>query len=668
MKKFTIITLQEYEPLLLEAIGRSGLAHLIEVKGPDFERLRIAGEKKVDYSGLRGRLNASCRALIESETFEKMGFTPSMADLRELGENPENVVNEVIGKLEDGRKRLEGARNSLEETMPKLIEMRARLEALRALEPGELKKCLAVGFLRLRPLEGQEFTGVSRIEEHLRRFEDVTYKVVEVSPEEGFLFVFGPEGRRAWVESIFLVFDVKDIFNVLSVRDVLLALDAEKRGETLKGYEDEVNILQKFVEGEGEIQSVKDELVQVIVRAEFIDQFLGILSDEEVPVFRSGLVSVLRGWVPTDKMSQFNQVIDEVEKKTGESFIVQFEDPSHEDVMPTPRPTLKPSFFDPAFTLTSLRGWPSAHEINPSLITILVFSLQFGIMFGDVGQGAIFLLLGLILSRKYKRGLMSKLAAMFVPMGIIAIIFGFFYDSVFLIEGILHTEKILHAYPILEHLLSPVLIHPLLENMGKLFRFVLGIAVLEMSLGLVIGSINAVKEGHIWGVLGEHGAGAILFLVGLYVGALYFLQVRDFFAVMSHWSFMIMMAGLILAAIEPVITAVSRKHLGAEVMGESIGGLMMTFVECLGNFFSFLRIGAFALAHACLAIAAHELTPFMGVGGIVLMNVIAMTFEFVSSSVQSLRLLYYEFMGKFFQGRGIPYAPFKLSNQIKKPS
>jgi len=666
MKKFTIITLQEYEPLLLEAIGRSGVAHLIEVKGPDFDRLRIAGEKKVDYGGLRDRLNASCRSLMEFETFEKVEFTPSIADLRELGENPEDVVNEVVGKLGDGRKRLEGAKIRLEEAMPKLIEMRARLEALRALKPEELKKCLAVGFLKLKPLESQEFTGVSRIEEHLRRFEDVTYKVVELSPEEGFLFVFGPEERRSWVEGLFLVFDVKDIFNVLSVKDVLLALDTGKRGETLKGYEDEVSILQKFVEGEGGIRSVKDELVLVLARAEFIDQFLGILSNKEVPVLRSGLVSVLRGWVPIDKVPQFDHVIDEVEKKTGESFIVQYEDPSHEDVMPTSRPTVKPRFLDPAFTLTSLRGWPSAHEINPTLITVFVFSLQFGIMFGDVGQGAIFLLLGLLLSRKYKRGLMSKLSAMFVPMGIIAIIFGFFYDSVFLVEGILHTEKILHAYPILERLLSPVLIHPLLENMGKLFRFVLGIAVLEMSLGLVIGSINAVKEGHVWGVLGEHGVGAILFLVGLYLGALYFLQVRDFFAVMSHWSFMTMIAGLVLAAIEPVITAVSRKHLGAEVMGEAIGGLMMTFVECLGNFFSFLRIGAFALAHACLAIAAHELTPFMGVGGIVLMNVIAMTFEFVSSSVQSLRLLYYEFMGKFFRGGGTPYKPFVLSAQSKK--
>jgi len=50
------------------------------------------------------------------------------------------------------------------------------------------------------------------------------------------------------------------------------------------------------------------------------------------------------------------------------------------------------------------------------------------------------------------------------------------------------------------------------------------------------------------------------------------------------------------------------------------------------------------------------------------MNVIALSFEFVSSSVQSIRLLYYEFMGKFFQGEGIRYRPFRLRSPkpIKK--
>jgi V/A-type H+-transporting ATPase subunit I len=99
-----------------------------------------------------------------------------------------------------------------------------------------------------------------------------------------------------------------------------------------------------------------------------------------------------------------------------------------------------------------------------------------------------------------------------------------------------------------------------------------------------------------------------------------------------------------------------------EPIGEGVGGMLMTFVEGLANLFSFLRIAAFALAHASLAIAAEALTEALGITGIglVIMNVIALSFEFVSSSVQSLRLLYYEFMGKFFTGGGEPFRPFMV--------
>ena len=105
-----------------------------------------------------------------------------------------------------------------------------------------------------------------------------------------------------------------------------------------------------------------------------------------------------------------------------------------------------------------------------------------------------------------------------------------------------------------------------------------------------------------------------------------------------------------------------------ESIGEGVGGLLMTFVEGLANLFSFLRIAAFALAHASLAIAAEALSeaivlPIPIPIGFVIMNVVALSFELISSTVQSLRLLYYEFMGKFFDGQGVPFKPFKLAQE-----
>jgi V/A-type H+-transporting ATPase subunit I len=123
---------------------------------------------------------------------------------------------------------------------------------------------------------------------------------------------------------------------------------------------------------------------------------------------------------------------------------------------------------------------------------------------------------------------------------------------------------------------------------------------------------------------------------------------------------------MVLSFAEPVIHSIQHGHgVGMESIGEGIGGLLMTFVEGLANLFSFLRIAAFALAHASLAIAAEALNAALVLPipipiGLVIMNVVALSFELISSTVQSLRLLYYEFMGKFFDGQGVPFKPFTV--------
>jgi V/A-type H+-transporting ATPase subunit I len=184
----------------------------------------------------------------------------------------------------------------------------------------------------------------------------------------------------------------------------------------------------------------------------------------------------------------------------------------------------------------------------------------------------------------------------------------------------------------------------------------------------VLGAINQIRKGNFIGALGEHGLGMILYVTGLYLSAMYFIKIgMDFMKVLGNWTFYLMLVGLVLSFLEPLLHSLLHGHgIGMESIGEGVGGLLMTFVEGLANLFSFLRIAAFALAHASLGVAAEALTEALGIAGIgyIIMNVIALSFEFVSSSVQSLRLLYYEFMGKFFTGGGAPFKPFITRKKI----
>jgi V/A-type H+-transporting ATPase subunit I len=639
MKKFTIITLPEYEHQIIRELGVAGVAQLKAVSGVDVERLRKTGERIVDFKGLYEKFRDEYKALEESNILELEDMDLETHELREFTEDPAASVDAFLAKFREVQEKIEEVDARREEGEKKLVETKLRLESLKALEPEELKTCLTVG---LADLSIQQ-----RLDEYLERFEDLSSKVVEFSSDKGYVFVFGPEERREWVETIFLIFEVKDIFEVLNTQDILLAIDAGRREEVIKEYEQKAQELQALTEAEAEYGPIKAEYSPVLGKAKFLDQMLRILSDESVPVLRTNVISVIQGWIHEDNVHTLDKVIDDLQKKTGELFYMEYEDPGHDDhSIPTPEPKML-SMLQPAWKLTSLRGWPSANEINPMYITILVFSFQFGLMFGDIGQGAIFLIAGLIMNRKFKRGMMSKLGTLFIPMGVFAILFGIGYDSIFLVEGLLFNH----------HQFMP---NPITET-TTLMKWVFKIAAVEIVFGLVLGSINQWKAGHKWGILGQHGIGMILYVIGLSLSVFEFIRISDFMGVLSYWGFYVMLSGMVLSMLAPIIAAVAGGHFTIEVIGEGVGALLMTFVEGLANLFSFLRIVAFALAHASLAGAAHQLAGFMGnIPSLILMNLIAMSFEFMSSGVQSLRLLYYEFMSKFYHGEGVPFSPYRI--------
>jgi vacuolar-type H+-ATPase subunit I/STV1 len=648
LKKFTIIVSPEYEAQILNELGRARVVQLKEVTGVDFTRLKKVGQRDIDYKGLYKKYHDVYLKLVETGLTEYPSVDATVAELREFTEDPEGTVDSLLVELNEFTK-------ELEEREEKLLETRTRLERVRTLQPEEFRRSLTVGIVELQL--------IPRLVEHLKRFDDLSHKLIEISEDSGYIFVFGPENRREWVETLFVVFDVKDIFEVLSTRDILLALDPERREKVIEEYMEEAEKLQLLVEREEGEEVLKDQIEKIkdlvkikgkepygtfLGKARFYDYILRIMASETIPVMRTNVLSVIQGWIVDDKLPVLEEIRENLEEKTGELFFVQYEDPGHEDhEIPTPEPVMAPPMLQPTWKLTSLRGWPSAHEINPMYITVLVFSFQFGLMYGDIGQGAVFLLAGLIISRKYKRGMASKLGTLFIPMGLFAILFGIGYDSIFLKEGLLFHH----------HQFMPNPVH----ETTTLMKWVFKIATVEIVFGLVLGAVNQWKEGHKWGILGEHGLGMMLYVVGLSLSVFEFIRTNDFMGVMGYWGFYVMLGGMVMAMLEPIIAAVAGGHFGIEVIGEGVGALLMTFVEGLANLFSFLRIVAFALAHASLAGAAHQLAGFMGdVPSLILMNLIAMSFEFMSSGVQSLRLLYYEFMGKFYHGSGVPFRPYRI--------
>ncbi len=391
---------------------------------------------------------------------------------------------------------------------------------------------------------------------------------------------------------------------------------------------------------------------------------LRIYSRINAPVLRGKVISIMQGYTPENMVETLRKAVGEVESHIGETLYVEVSDLGEGDEhAPVPEIDFKSEKLQPLWILTRLRGWPSAGELNPGYISVLVFCFQFGLMFGDIGQGLVFLGIGLALTGKYKEGMMKYLFALFIPMGIAAIIFGFMYDSIFLYEHAI-TNFVEHTYGMDLHGIYPIMPNPLHQT-GELMNLIFMIGAIELVFGAMLGAYNAFKAKNYAGMLGEHGFGMGLYVTGLYLSAsTMFTEGLDIMLVVAGFPFKLMLLGMGLSFVEPILHSLMHGHGigGMEAIGEGIGGLLMTFVEGLANMFSFLRIAAFAIAHVSLSGAGESLGHAVNnpIAGMIIMNIIALTFEFVSSGVQSFRLLYYELMGKFLHCEGKRFKPFTI--------
>jgi len=97
--------------------------------------------------------------------------------------------------------------------------------------------------------------------------------------------------------------------------------------------------------------------------------------------------------------------------------------------------------------------------------------------------------------------------------------------------------------------------------------------------------------------------------------------------------------------------------------------LFEVVISLLSNTLSYVRVGAFAVAHgglsAAIFILAELFSGFLGpigywfvvIGG----NLFIVGFEGLIVGIQTMRLSYYEFFGKFFTGGGMRFEPLVLT-------
>ena len=293
-----------------------------------------------------------------------------------------------------------------------------------------------------------------------------------------------------------------------------------------------------------------------------------------------------------------------------------------------------PRWMRPFELFTGMLGVPGAGEADPTRVVAIVAPLMFGYMFGDVGHGAVLLIVGLVLGRRYPA------LSLLVAGGATSIIFGFLYGSVFAIETIFPA---LWLHP-LEH---PILIMLVPLVCGAMLLFT----------GMMLDAMQAHwqrRSLHWW----ESGAGLVLCYVSL-LGAL-----------IEPWLLLAAAAGATWFIAGHAIAARRHRFVAA---GEALTELLESVLQILVNTLSFVRVGAFALAHAGLSLAVVGLTeaPVSAVGKVIVLilgNVLIVVLEGLVVGIQTTRLVLFEFFVRFLRAEGRPFSPLMPPRDHRRPT
>jgi V/A-type H+-transporting ATPase subunit I len=362
---------------------------------------------------------------------------------------------------------------------------------------------------------------------------------------------------------------------------------------------------------------------------------------------------LVNGWVPADKVEALRSEVGEVSEKT----LLEFNTPNRQDKDQVPIALSNPGPLRAFQGLVTNYGHPSYGELDPTFLLALTFPLVFGIMFGDVGHGVLLILVGMLLASRKIRSLrsVSDLGMVLVACGAAATVFGFLYGSIFGFEQVL----------------TPLWKRPL-EEITDVLLVTVGVGVILLSLGMISNMVNAALAKN-WThlVLGHQGLAGLIFYWSM-LGLIASVAMPNFPVSSTLLIILLTTASFLLVFGELLFSWLTGEEFSSE---DNMGTyLMQAFFELFelviglfSNTLSYVRMGAFAVAHGALSlvifILAEMVGPAHGFGYwvvIILGNLFVLGFEGMIVGIQTLRLEYYEFFSKFFTGGGMSFSPLTL--------
>ena len=417
-----------------------------------------------------------------------------------------------------------------------------------------------------------------------------------------------------------------------------------------------VTEVKKAIGTEVELAGIRKDLLslrEIVAREKQIEE-------EQKKFVESAKTVYLEAWVPEYNVKD---AVRKIEKVTDGNSVTMDEPVAQGEKAPI---LLKrvPSYLAAFQKLVCTFGYPSYGDLNPVRILAITFPLLFGIMFADVGQGLIFVVLGIILFLLRRKIKMEKIgdifqylfisSEMFVFMGISAMFFGFIFGEFFGPSGVIHPLSLGRIGPFYIGGFEPT------QEPMKMLRFAILVGTIHLGIGLILKFINEIRHRH------YKLAPIPICWLWLLVGGLFNWVYWGGISNISRWfaEGSLMLVGLIALPLIFILVFTSM----AEGFMEGVGFSVEVFAETLSHSMSYSRLMALGLIHSAmnslflvLGGVEHGHFPLGSIPIVAVGTILVMIIEGLVVFVHTLRLHWVEWFSKFHAGEGIPFKPFKYT-------
>ena len=381
---------------------------------------------------------------------------------------------------------------------------------------------------------------------------------------------------------------------------------------------------------------------------------------------QSKRVTMLKGYVRARELETFKERLAEDLPEVG----LEVRDPAPGES--TPVSLYNPKWMRPAEFAVSMFGMPNYRTFDPTPIIFFNFTIFFGICFGDAVYGLGLLALGIWLARKYRaytslRQLFTLLACAGVPTFAVGALTGSWAGGLFSASWLGSPNPLFGAGSVLIAFNNKLMVFELLDKLMLALVIALGIGILNQMIGMACLAISRYRKGDPSGAVLDTVFWFIALPGAVVLAATLFTEVPSTTKNVAFGALGIGGVGLVLTQGREQKNIFARLGLGIV----SLYGVAGTygFSSFLNDVLSYSRLLALGLATSVVGMAFNILGNMARCTGIGPLDVLFLAVILIvghsanfflgvlGSFVHSVRLVFVEFFGRFYQADAPTFAP-----------